>query len=486
MKPERFMDLMNMLPDDLLVSAYKDRFAQHTEEDPVSAACSAPVQPEQDAEISVNHPPRWMTAAALAACVLFAVGIGAGVLHLRRQQEAASPPGIQEASASSMQDDPAVDLSSEDTNAVPDFTPDTDTVPDFTLAEDGTNIFGGHGMIRPVTAEEGEQYIFQDDDYYYFGGSRLLKSAAIGDDVSDLREECPQNGCDMQALIGSGQDMYYVDLTTESAWNGHAGGLKRILPDGTTEDLHPQREIAADDPDSVACRVHYRDVLRLGDSGIYYVNGAYMSSADEQYVDVYPDPVLLNSRTGETVTLHYGGFFSSDIFNQYYAKYDEASGNLFISRYGAADNTIVEVDIHTGTIVQEYAKPEHGVSGGDWFVRDHVLHFLADDPDSLHTVNWYTLDLDTEETQVLLADCHLTFFDYCDGRVYAARHTSLGDDALLSFAPDGTDETLLGEIHSTIIGIQPVFDPDNIVVKADSGAASPILFRQDSGFSKLW
>ena len=94
--------------------------------------------------------------------------------------------------------------------------------------------------------------------------------------------------------------------------------------------------------------------------------------------------------------------------------------------------------------------------------------------------------MDTGETRILLADCHLTAFAYCDGRVYAARHTSVGDDALLSFAPDGTDEKLLGEIHDSIFGILPVYDPDNILLSVKSDYYSPILFRQDTGFSKLW
>ena len=233
----------------------------------------------------------------------------------------ASAQSVQESSEQSMQEISEIDTEPTDTSAVPDFT----------LSEDGENVFGGHGPIRPVTVEAGEQYVFQDDEYYYYGGCRLLKSAVSGDDVSYLCEDYSKERCDFYDLIGFGQDMYYVDLNTESAWKGHAGGLKRILSGGTVEDLHPQSKIAADDLNSIACRVTYRDVQRLGDSGIYYVNGSYKSSADEPYNDVYPNPLLLNSRTGEMRTLHLSEYFGDYYFNQYYAEYDEASENLFIS-----------------------------------------------------------------------------------------------------------------------------------------------------------
>lgn len=465
MNPERFMDMMNMLPDDMLVSAYQDRFLQHTEEEPVTDPFSVSEQPvtENSAEISVSHPPRWITAAVLAASVLFTVGVG--VLLLRGKQEE------------------QMTLSAPDSTVIDVISSDTGSVPDFTLSEDGENIFGGHGLLRPVTAAEGEQYIIQDDEYYYYGGSRLLKSAVNGDDVSGLSEDFPQDRCDFQNLIGSGQDMYYVDLSTESMWTGHAGGLKRILADGTVEELHPQSRIAADDPNSINEKMYYRDILRLGETGIYYVNGYYLRSDDTEFNNVHPDPILLNSRTGETIALDLTGYFDRIYFNAYDAKYDEASGHLFMS-LSSSESSIIEIDINTGKIVQEYPAWEHGASRRDWFVRDHVLHFLGDDPDNRYNVNWYTHDMDTGETKVLLADCQLAAFAYCDGKVYAVRHAKVGNDKLLSFAPDGSDEILLGEIRNTVYQILPISDPDNIVLMADPVLC--ILFRQDTGFTKLW
>jgi hypothetical protein len=64
------------------------------------------------------------------------------------------------------------------------------------------------------------------------------------------------------------------------------------------------------------------------------------------------------------------------------------------------------------------------------------------------------------------------------------RHAKVGNDKLLSFAPDGSDEILLGEIRNTVYQILPISDPDNIVLMADPLLC--ILFRQDTGFTKLW
>ena len=75
-------DLLNELPDDMIISAYQRQFSPHAVEEPVSFDRTVT---EKRAEASVKHPPRWMTAVALAACMLFAVGVGA--LLLRGQHE---------------------------------------------------------------------------------------------------------------------------------------------------------------------------------------------------------------------------------------------------------------------------------------------------------------------------------------------------------------------------------------------------------------
>ncbi len=79
-------DLLNELPDDMIISAYQRRFSPHAAEEPVSFDRTVT---EKRAEASVKHPPRWITAAALAACMLFAVGVGA--LLLRGQHDNLTP-----------------------------------------------------------------------------------------------------------------------------------------------------------------------------------------------------------------------------------------------------------------------------------------------------------------------------------------------------------------------------------------------------------
>ena len=86
MNAETFMDLMNTLPDEMLVTAYKKRFSPYTEEESESAFFSASDRTvtQKRSDASVKHPPRWITAAALAACMLFAVGVGAMLLRGQR------------------------------------------------------------------------------------------------------------------------------------------------------------------------------------------------------------------------------------------------------------------------------------------------------------------------------------------------------------------------------------------------------------------
>ena len=85
---------LNELPDDMIVSAYQRRLSPHAVEKPVSSDRTVT---EKRAEASVKHPPRWITAAALAACMLFAVGVGA--LMLRGQQDDLTTQSSQEDSS---------------------------------------------------------------------------------------------------------------------------------------------------------------------------------------------------------------------------------------------------------------------------------------------------------------------------------------------------------------------------------------------------
>lgn len=76
-------DLLNELPDDMIVSAYKKLLSPQIAEGTASAfyPVSDQIVPQKSTEPPVKHPPRWITAAALAACMLFAVGVGAFLLR---------------------------------------------------------------------------------------------------------------------------------------------------------------------------------------------------------------------------------------------------------------------------------------------------------------------------------------------------------------------------------------------------------------------
>ena len=91
-------------------------------------------------------------------------------------------------------------------------------------------------------------------------------------------------------------------------------------------------------------------------------------------------------------------------------------------------------------------------------------------PEDRYKVNWYVHDMDTQETKVIMKDCGLSSFAYCDGKVYATHHASVGNDAIYSYAPDGSDQTALAEYNTVFRSLAPVSDPDCIVLESSIGS----------------
>ena len=90
MNAETFFDLMNTLPDDMITAACKASYSARTVQPDggtaaVSSAGTASLRQTKSLPDSISAP-RWITAAALAACMLFAVGVGAVLLHGDRNE----------------------------------------------------------------------------------------------------------------------------------------------------------------------------------------------------------------------------------------------------------------------------------------------------------------------------------------------------------------------------------------------------------------
>lgn len=90
MNAETFLELMNTLPDEMIVTACTASYAAQSDQPAVSTAAvsSAGTVPYRnpDALTPGLSAPRWITAAALAACMLFAVGVGAFLIHGNRDE----------------------------------------------------------------------------------------------------------------------------------------------------------------------------------------------------------------------------------------------------------------------------------------------------------------------------------------------------------------------------------------------------------------
>ena len=91
----KLSEMLNGLPDDMILAAYTGSYRTAQ---PKSAADFAAGQAVQQGSTAGISAPRWITAAALAACMLFAVGVGAVLLR----------SGNEEVTVQSVQDDSAV------------------------------------------------------------------------------------------------------------------------------------------------------------------------------------------------------------------------------------------------------------------------------------------------------------------------------------------------------------------------------------------
>ena len=239
---------------------------------------------------------------------------------------------------------------------------------DNTVSAGETNFLGGTGLLRPVTSE-GDPCILQDDEYIYIQSNRKVRKTALdplnapSPDLICQKAGCLHNTGDCLLnkygnLMSGGTDIYYADWETESVQQGYAGGLKRIYSDGTTEELHPQNKIGPADEVSgkIVGSIYYTHILRLGDTGIYYLKGdGLLNNDDESGTFTFRDlpPLLMNSSTGETIALNISEYAYIDHYDDYAVMFDEASGHLFLSITDPSGtcNRIDEIDIYTGKIL---------------------------------------------------------------------------------------------------------------------------------------
>ncbi len=530
MNEQDFFEIMDGLPARQIAEAAEWKYRRgRNAENEIDTILSADTMPEKiilrntqpehnditDEPVAMHAQPRAekqsrvirsATAGLAAVAAVFALIFGGIALKLHRDNTEieASMPGavltdvsvtqVTGTDLAALTVAPTGDVTAAETTTVT-FAPSEKPVPqkpDDSVAAGELNFLGGHGLLRPVIAE-GEPSILQDDDsLYLYGSERIRKSGLdarsqpaiflICDQLNCRHdsEDCLQNKYGNRKLICSGGEIYYIDWSTESLLPGYAGGLNRILSDGTTEPLHPQKKISFEDESTgkIIGSTYYTHVTRLGDTGIYYLKyygQAYSAKTPDDAV-TNGAPMLLNSRTGETLTLQLGteryGVIDGDYYVDYAVMYDAASEHLFMSLFDPTgyNNAIAEIDIYTGKILEEYHTSETETELVSWFVKDHQLHFLGQSQKDRYQTNWYVRDMDTKECKVLLEDCGLSSFAYCDGRVYATHHESVGNDAVYSYAPDGTDMIVLAESGNSFDSLMPIADPDYIVLESNTGS----------------
>ena len=523
MKEQDFFDIMDGLPERQIAEAaewkYRHGEQQENEIDALlkSSTVSEPVRmqhTEPDVRSTAAEPIKvhgtsggekqsriirsgTLGLAAVAAAFALIVG-GIGLkLHRDNIDVSASVPGttisdedlsMTEISGSTVTEVPVYGSTAQTTSGTTvTFEKAEAAVPyteDNTVSAGEENFLGGTGPLRIISSNEtGGFPVFQDDNYIYLGGGRRILKENLEPNNCDAELVCQKAGCDHYSedcplyyeqngglICRDGQNFYIRDWGTLSPKQGFAGGLKRILSDGSTEDVFPLKKIGATEEIGI---VSYPNVMRLGDTGIYFLemycmpyehNGPYVStSADSSFFET----VLLDSRTGETIPFEY--LNEDRIRNMLKLQFDEASGHLFIS-YGVMDrvDSVMEIDIYTGNLLCTYVMPDKNII--NWAFAEGKLHFLASDNARNGKITWYCEDAESGTIETVLEDCKLRTLFCHDGRMYALRHESVGMDAILSYALDGTDEQLIAETNNSLEALAAVYDPERIVATTNTGA----------------
>ena len=380
-----------------------------------------------------------------------------------------------------------------------------------TLAADDTvsagelNFLGGHGPLRPITPNDSNVELFQDDDYIYLDGSeripkeKLSPTGTSGELICQTpgcahnTEDCPYFRYGNGQLICGNHELYYCDFGMSSPKLGFSGGLERIFSDGSTENVFsmtPQASKALEIGIEEIGIAHYLNIIRLGDTGIYLLDMYYSPfERDGEYTTTSTNSgiyelVLLDSRTGKTIPMNY--LCEERFMTQLVIQYDETEQRLFVSNaQNSFLKSVLEIDIYTGNLIAEYALSPFSID--DWFYAEGKLHYLCSSGKGQPrgTTAWSTVDLETFEKETVMENCKLRSFCYYDGRVYAVRHESVGMDAVVSYAPDGTDEQVIAETKGSLDAISQVFDPERITVYSATNTLDMYLTDPEKGIVKL-
>ena len=376
---------------------------------------------------------------------------------------------------------------------------------DNTVSADELNFLGGHGQLRPVTPNDQYVNVFQDDEYIYFEGEKRIPKTELSLTGNDAELICRTPGCrhntedcllyryGIGKLICGNQDIYYCDFNTFSPKPGYAGGLKRIYSDGTTEDVYPQTKIVEQKGLSEESGIaYYSNIIRLGDTGIYLLEMRYSPfERQDGYVLTNPETVfteltLLDSRTGETISLEYLRENKNYPMPVLTLQYNEEEQRLFVSDAQTEYlDGVKEIDIHTGKVIASYFVAQGQID--DWFYAKGKLHFLTSDGEGQPsgTTSWRCIGLEPGEAETVAETCMLRSFCYYNGRVYAVRHASVGMDAVVSYAPDGTDEQVIAETKGTLGVISQVYDPERITVYSETNSLEMYMTDPEKGIVKI-
>lgn len=459
----------------------------------------------------VRHSALGLTAVA-AALVL---AIGGIVLKLHSDRNEFTDPGTAASTEYTVTSDPAVSDSAVQTDSTVTgteeqstestvtttvtFAKDAAPVPhheDDTVAPGELNFLGGHGKLYPVTS--GSPYGIEciaDEDNWYINGTRRISKTARDENGKPVEELlCQVAGCshttEENCLVAqyssrliAGQDaVYYYDTSEPSFIKGCIGQFKRILSDGTTENVipSPNKKLS----ESRISQVYYNTVMPLGDTGIYYVRANF--STEDHFRTAR---LLADSRNGNIIEL------SDELQAMTPAQYDEQTGHLFlfeqyenqrslnnsIDEQGiiSADSEhrfnpgICEIDIYTGEEISRY-KVRADYS---WLIRDHALYTLSAPQEAAvnSTVDLFRTDLATGENTLLRNDCHFNSIMSCGDYIYAARHSAVGSDAIVRMRPDGSEETVIMETAGVIHMLLPAVNDELLFILTDTGIPFAVL-----------
>ena len=383
-----------------------------------------------------------------------------------------------------------------DSIPVPEYDPDADEMvtlpPDRSGRNGGTNLLGGHGVLKTVMNYGGDLMLEDDENWYTSSGRRISKTKL--NDQGHLYGEllCQTPGCPHSdetcpyylyrySLRSDGKELY---LTMQNEFYPENTLMKQSA-EGMWEPFFSLslygRVKSALKLEYVVSSIDYMYVLRLGDTDTYYicaVLSTYNQESGKEEVQQFG--LLLDKKSDRFAIV-------SD--TRMPPLYDAEHEILYLSHYVEASYpvtySLMYYDLKAVSLTYDPLKAQADPAGdiksisGATLLDGKLYYYncyrkFGQDCYDLNCFDPAIADTDSR-SGTLQKETQMLNMNAANGRLYYRLHSSVGADKICSCAPDLTDEQVVYQTSNAIRLMYPFEDPSLIRLQEEQGYETEIF-----------